>query len=96
MRAPDCACGGEQPNVESASPKISNLSDLLGQDRRRLNARIGYHAVTGQAARSVELSSDKLGIIARIDLLEGQNGAVVPVDTKKGRLARASLRADYG
>jgi CRISPR-associated protein Cas1 len=41
-----------------------------------------------KAARSVELSSEKLGVIAQIDLLEGQNGAVVPVDTKKGRPAR--------
>jgi len=40
------------------------------------------------AARSVELSSEKLGIIAKLDLLEGTDGGVVPVDTKKGRPAR--------
>lgn len=37
------------------------------------------------AARSVELSSEQLGIVAVLDLLEGSGGTVVPVDTKKGR-----------
>jgi CRISPR-associated protein Cas1 len=36
----------------------------------------------------VELSSERLGIIAQLDLLEGEDGGVVPVDTKKGRPAR--------
>jgi CRISPR-associated protein Cas1 len=36
------------------------------------------------AARSVELSSERLGITAKLDLLEGVSGGVVPVDTKKG------------
>lgn len=38
-----------------------------------------------RSARSVELSSERLGITAKLDLLEGEAGAVVPVDTKKGR-----------
>mgnify|MGYP002623842504 FL=1 len=37
------------------------------------------------AARSVELASESLGISAKLDLVEGVNGGVVPVDTKKGR-----------
>jgi CRISP-associated protein Cas1 len=41
-----------------------------------------------KAARSVELSSERLGITAKLDLLEGADGGVVPVDTKKGRPAR--------
>ncbi len=36
------------------------------------------------AARSVLLSAPKLGLIARMDLLEGEGGAVRPVDYKKG------------
>lgn len=36
------------------------------------------------AARSVELASERLGISAKLDLLEGVDGGVVPVDTKKG------------
>lgn len=35
-------------------------------------------------ARSVTLSSDRLGLIARIDLIEVEDGAVVPVDYKRG------------
>ncbi len=37
-----------------------------------------------KAARSVELSSERLGITAKLDLLEGFDGGVVPVDFKKG------------
>jgi CRISPR-associated protein Cas1 len=69
-------------------------SDTAEGDRqhRRVDAGGGAAPLPPEgevkAARSVELSSEKLGIIAQIDLLEGQNGAVVPVDTKKGRPAR--------
>ncbi len=35
-------------------------------------------------ARSVLVSSQSLGLIARVDLLEGENGKVRPVDYKKG------------
>lgn len=37
------------------------------------------------AARSVTLSSAQLGVIARLDLIEGTGAAVVPVDYKSGR-----------
>ena len=40
---------------------------------------------TVSAARSVELASEALGISAKLDLVEGVDGGVVPVDTKKGR-----------
>src|SRR6202049_3825977 len=36
-------------------------------------------------ARSVTLSSDGLGIIAKMDLIEGEDGTVTPIDTKKGK-----------
>jgi CRISPR-associated protein Cas1 len=36
-------------------------------------------------SRSVELASDSLRVIAKIDLVEGQGGTVSPVDYKKGR-----------
>jgi len=35
-------------------------------------------------SRSVELASDRLGLLARMDLIEGGGGSVVPVDYKKG------------
>jgi CRISPR-associated protein Cas1 len=37
-----------------------------------------------RAAQSVTLSSDRLGVIATLDLIEGDAGAVVPVDYKRG------------
>jgi CRISPR-associated protein Cas4 len=36
-------------------------------------------------ARSVMLASETLGIIAKMDLIEGEDGAVTPIDTKKGK-----------
>jgi CRISPR-associated protein Cas1 len=36
-------------------------------------------------ARSVSLSSERLGIIAKIDLVEGEGNRVTPVDTKRGK-----------
>jgi len=42
-----------------------------------------------KAARSLELSSETLGITAKLDLVEAASGGgVIPVDTKKGRPAR--------
>jgi CRISPR-associated endonuclease Cas1/CRISPR-associated protein Cas4 len=35
-------------------------------------------------ARSITLSSNRLGLIAKIDLIEAEEGAVVPVDYKRG------------
>jgi hypothetical protein len=36
-------------------------------------------------ARSVTLASDVLGIIAKMDLIEGEDGTVTAIDTKKGK-----------
>src|SRR6266446_2772534 len=36
-------------------------------------------------ARSVMLASERLGIIAKMDLIEGEDGTVTPVDTKKAK-----------
>src|SRR5581483_1106584 len=35
--------------------------------------------------RSVTLASERLGLIAKIDVIEGEDGALTPVDTKKGK-----------
>ena len=44
-------------------------------------------------ARSVLLSSPELGLIGRVDLLEGSGGMVVPVDYKRGTPPAAIARA---
>ncbi|MBX6361543.1 MAG: CRISPR-associated endonuclease Cas1 [Acidobacterium ailaaui] len=36
-------------------------------------------------SRSITLSSDRAGLIAKLDLIEGDNGVVCPVDYKRGR-----------
>lgn len=38
-----------------------------------------------KVARSVELSSEKLGLIAKIDLVESEGGEATPVDYKRGK-----------
>jgi CRISP-associated protein Cas1 len=65
-------------------------ADVAEGDRRhrRVDGGGGAAPLPGdgelKAARSVELSSDRLGITAKLDLLEGVGGGVIPVDLKKG------------
>jgi CRISP-associated protein Cas1 len=72
----------------------ASSSDTAEGDRLhgRVDAGGGAAPLPGEgevkAARSVELASERLGITAKLDLLEGEGGGVVPVDTKKGRPAR--------
>src|SRR5579875_1218938 len=69
-------------------------SDTAEGDRqhRRVDAGGGAVPLPDEghlaAARSVDLASERLGITAKLDLLEGTDGGVIPVDTKKGRPAR--------
>jgi CRISPR-associated protein Cas1 len=59
---------------------------------RRVDAGGGAAPLPGEGefrvARSLELASGELGITAKLDLVEADGGAVVPVDTKKGRPQR--------
>lgn len=65
-------------------------ADVAEGDRRHRRVDAGGGAAplpdAGElkAARSVELSSERLGITAKLDLVEGVSGSVVPVDVKKG------------
>jgi CRISPR/Cas system-associated exonuclease Cas4 (RecB family) len=42
-------------------------------------------AETRLHARSITLSSNRLGLIAKMDLVEAEDGAVIPVDYKRGK-----------
>jgi len=46
-----------------------------------------------KVARSVELSSKRLGLIAKIDLVESDNGSVTPVDFKRGKRPHIARQA---
>ncbi|MDE0372415.1 MAG: CRISPR-associated endonuclease Cas1 [Rhodospirillales bacterium] len=46
-----------------------------------------------RVARSVELSSKKLNLIAKIDLVETEDGKVTPVDYKRGKRPHVARRA---
>lgn len=67
-----------------------NDDTRLGQQvHRRVDVEAGAAPTPDEAellrAQSVSLGSAELGIIAKIDLLEGSAGTVVPVDYKKGK-----------
>jgi len=68
-------------------------ADVAEGDRRHRRADAGGGAVPlpdhgdVRVARSVELASERLGITAKLDVVEGVDGGVVPVDVKKGRPA---------
>lgn len=66
-----------------------NLDTVEGQDEhRRVDKPGGSVPLPDEgeiaAARSVQLPSRRLGLVAKIDVIEGDGGAVRPVDTKKG------------
>ncbi|MDQ2707915.1 MAG: CRISPR-associated endonuclease Cas1 [Actinomycetota bacterium] len=66
-----------------------NDDTRLGQQvHRRVDVEAGAAPLPEEGelcrARSVTLSSDRVGVIAKLDLLEGEAGSVVPVDYKKG------------
>lgn len=46
-----------------------------------------------RVARSLTLSSSRLGLVAKVDLVEGRNGEVVPVETKRGAPPENAERA---
>lgn len=54
-------------------------------DRERGRAPAAEDDDPLREARSVLLGSERLGLIGRVDILEGDGGAVRPVDVKKGR-----------
>lgn len=82
-------------------PRLFYLEWVEGRFADNDDVRVGRHVharvdqETGAAplpdegeikkARSITLSSEELGVIAKLDVVEGDEGVVVPVDFKKGR-----------
>ncbi|GDY31827.1 CRISPR-associated endonuclease Cas4g/Cas1g [Gandjariella thermophila] len=66
-----------------------NDDTRLGQQvHRKVDVESGAAPLPGEgdlrAARAVTLSSDDLGVIAKVDVIQGDGDSVVPVDFKKG------------
>src|SRR5438128_4519385 len=73
--------------VESIMPINEHVADGLFQHRRVDDPDLqGRPRKEGGAlhTRSVQLSSERLGITAKLDLVEEKNGAVYPVEYKRG------------
>lgn len=58
----------------------------VDQDKKRRVSKAGAdEGPTTIHARSVSLASERLGLVAKIDLVEGQGNKVAPVDYKRGK-----------
>jgi CRISP-associated protein Cas1 len=69
---------------------VDNLDTVEGTDaHRRVDKPAGAAPLPDQGefqiARSLQLSSTRLGLVARVDVVEGGDGRVRPVDTKRGK-----------
>ncbi len=79
--------------LEWVDSRWASSSDVAEGDRLHRRADAGGGAFPSPAAgpvkvaRSVELASEQLGITAKLDLVEGSGGQVIPVDVKKGHPA---------
>lgn len=66
-----------------------NLDTVEGSDaHRRVDEERGEldgDSPDGTVATSVTLSSERLGVVAKIDRLEQRDGATIPIETKHGR-----------
>lgn len=67
---------------------------------RRVSEQSGDLPAPGEAeegerihARSITLSSNRLGLIAKMDLIEGEGNTVIPVDYKRGKRPHISAGA---
>jgi CRISPR-associated protein Cas1 len=78
-------------NADTAEGRLAHRRSDRGGGRLPDAEDAEDEAWTGEA-RSVTLDAPKLGLIATIDLVEGEDGAVTPVDHKKGK-PRADGRA---
>src|SRR5438552_12336243 len=73
--------------VESIMPINEHVEDGLFQHRRVDDPNLQHRArKEGDAlhTRSVQLSSERLGLSAKLDLVEEKHGAVYPVEYKRG------------
>jgi len=69
-----------------------NIDTLEGRYQHRRVDRQEYK-IEGDTIRSVVLSSPKLGLVGKIDLIELHEDEVVPVDYKKGDIPRVRQKA---
>src|SRR6266542_5497081 len=68
----------EHRRVDARSTKLPAAEEIAGEDRTALPPQTIH-------SRSVTLSSERLRVIAKMDLVEVSDGVVTPVDYKHGR-----------
>lgn len=76
-----------EENADTAQGELAHVRSDRGGGRFPKPDETEEDAWSGEA-RSILLDAPQLGMIARMDLVEGADGEVVPVDHKKGRPRR--------
>ncbi|WP_295388840.1 CRISPR-associated endonuclease Cas1 [uncultured Thiodictyon sp.] len=84
--------GGKLPPAAALAKKTKDAANDAAQTADEPKARSTPKAAEDEGevmekihARSITLSSNRLGLIARLDLIEGEGLAVTPVDYKRGK-----------
>lgn len=65
--------------VDKPAGKLPSAEELKEKDEAADAEQVSLHA------RSITLSSSRLGLIAKLDLIEGEGARVTPVDYKRGK-----------
>lgn len=68
--------------VDKPSGDLPKATAEVGSDAAKADADADTPSIH---ARSIDLSSNKLGLIAKLDLVEGEGNRVMPVDYKRGK-----------
>ena len=77
-----------RPQQDSGDPPAASKFESLGTVLPRYEG--GDEVAEKIHARSVTLASDALGVVAKLDLVEGNGIRVTPVDYKRGKPRRSS------
>jgi CRISPR-associated protein Cas1 len=75
----------------SAPPEPPRTETTASATGAGLAAEGGVDAIDMPRSSAVTVSSERLGLIAKVDVLEALDGAVVPVEFKRGRPRQGDL-----
>ena len=87
LTAPGCSISNTSNKNSTTAPDTLDgrlIHRRVDQEKGNMPAPEALDSMPKLHARSVMVGSDTLGAVARIDLIESDDGRVVPVDYKRG------------